>query len=308
MYSDQLHAPLTPDDQLFEPRAQRPDIPEPIHEVWGAPFAAVVLLQAISASKSEGSDRLAQVIRQDPLLAAHVLRLASENGTFQAESIAHAIENIQAERLQEFLHNALKCCKHDNFTPNFLSHIRAYSIRVADLAVKIGEHRHIKDTTADAFGNLVPLEDSIETLHTAALVHAVGEYFIHLNCHKEIVGQDDPPRLFSLKRRETMLRTAGISTSNAGASVLRHWGVHDVITELVDAHEVPFGEKSFSPLAAALQLAVWRVRCAELSYDWRRMAATYPDETGIAIGMDLETLSSIDGIRIADPTFAVSRR
>lgn len=130
---------------------------------------------------------------------------------------------------------------------------------------------------------------------TAGLIHMVGELVIHLGMPVEAVKLSAVIAPLQPKRARAENRFFGFNYADVGAGFAGRWQFPQPIVDAMQHQLAPFDSGVYEPLAGIVQLAAWRSRAHELQYDNGQLAVTFPDTTGLALGLD------IDMVLVHDP-------
>ena len=132
--------------------------------------------------------------------------------------------------------------------------------------------------------------------YTAGLLHAVGELVIHRSEAARIDSINVLSGPFDLRRLEFEMRLFGFTYAQVSAGLAKRWQLPDVLVEALCYHPNPLDNDSYEPLAAVLNLAIWRARAGEAQLNERELAVTYPGEIGMTLGLDIDTVLQQDPI------------
>lgn len=132
--------------------------------------------------------------------------------------------------------------------------------------------------------------------YTAGLLHAVGELVIHRAEAARINSINVLAGPFDLRRMEFEIRLFGFSYAQVSAGLAKRWQLPEVLVEALCYQSNPLDNDSYEPLAAVLNLAIWRARAGEARLNERELAVTYPGEIGMTLGLDIDTVLLQDPI------------
>lgn len=244
---------------------------------------AVALLTTELAQPEPSLRRMNQFLLTDPALAARVLREANARShplSGKIGSIPEAIVMLDAAQLRAFVGGAFLGTTSGSVPGVNLQHFWRYSINTARLARSLAGIVHRNQTVA----------------YTAGLLHGLGELVLHLRDPQGSRTASSIVAPLDLRRARVEKRTFGYSYATVSAALARQWHLPSVLVEALRYHGAPFDEEVYEPQAALLHLAVWRARAREAGFTPRELAATFPGEVGVALGMDIDTVLQQDPI------------
>ncbi|MFN7443621.1 MAG: HDOD domain-containing protein [Curvibacter sp.] len=126
--------------------------------------------------------------------------------------------------------------------------------------------------------------------YTVGLVHALGELVMHRGMPAEMERLSARVNVFSPRRARAEYQMLGYSYAQVGAGFARAWNLPDALVETLEHQDAPFQREGYEPMAGILHVASWRCRAHEMRYTERRLAVTFPDETALALGLDVSVV------------------
>lgn len=244
---------------------------------------AVALLTAELRHPEPSLRRINQFLSTDPALTARLLHEANAPAfglERQVSGVAEALVLLDMVQLRAIASSAIVGTTSGSVPGVNLQSFWRYSLNTARLARSLaGLVRH----------------DQIAA-YSAGLLHGLGEIVMHLldpQAMRKLAGLATP---LDLRRAKVEHRALGYSYAQASAGLARRWHLPQAITDALRYHDVPFANEVYEPLAGVLHLAAWRARALEAGLDQRALAATFPGEVGVALGMDIDTVLQQDPI------------
>ncbi len=215
------------------------------------------------------------LIGTDPALTARLLRLANSDffklsGRINSVSEALALLNLAQVHtmVQEAAaHASLKAVPVINLTQFW-----EYSLNVAKVSRSLAGL--VRQNQQAAF--------------TCGLIHAIGELAMHLAMPQEIAQLDTQMGPLDLRRAAAERHQFGYCYSNVGAGFAALWQFPQAMIDALEHQYAPFENNVYEPLAGVIHLATWRARGKEAGLSERRLAVTYPDGVGVALGLDID--------------------
>ncbi|WP_353234641.1 HDOD domain-containing protein [Diaphorobacter ruginosibacter] len=246
------------------------------------PRTVALLMSELVASEPLMA-RLNQLFGSDPGLAAMLLQRANDTRHGACREVAgvpQALALLPVAALRELVAAAPVGTAGRSVYGMDLPQFWRYSLNTARLA---------RSLAGIAFLN--PL-----AAYTAGLLHAVGELVIH-RCEGERIDSLNARRgPFSLRRCELERQEFGYCYAQVSAGLAKRWRLPQVLVETLCYQADPLDNESYEPLASVLHLAVWRARAREARLSERELAVTYPDEVGVTLGLDIDTVLQQDPI------------
>ena len=127
--------------------------------------------------------------------------------------------------------------------------------------------------------------------YTVGLVHALGELVMHRAMPAEMEQLNARVSVFSPRRARVEHRMLGYSYAQVGAGFARAWHLPAALVETLENQDAPFERDNvYEPMAGILHVASWRCRAHEMRYTESRLAVTFPDETALALGLDVSVV------------------
>ncbi len=254
------------------------------------PAAMTRVIQAFDAP-NPSTEALARDIADDPVLTMHLLRTANSAYFGLGRSVVTPLDAVRVLGFDKVrglaIGMALKSCFH-SIEERKLNAIWIVSLNAADVAMGIG--------------NLIGVDRG--TSYTAGLLHAVGMLVMSAAMPETMRALDDLSHPMAPARPRQELARFGYCYAQAGAVLLKHWGLPTRFVEAVDNQFAPLENDHHEILAAITSLAGWRARGEFCGLNEADMATSYPDEVGLMLGLDPDMmLAGIPGrqVRVAVP-------
>lgn len=244
---------------------------------------AVALLLSELGTPEPRLGRLNQLFGSDPGLAARLLQEAN-TPAFGAQrqicAIPEALALLGMGQLRALVAKALPGTTSHSVPGMNMQHFWRYSLGTAKLARLLA--------------GLV--QQNQGAAYTAGLLHGVGELLLH---------QADPERMRSLsavvppldlRRARVEQHLFGYCYARVSAGLAARWQLPQTVVDALQHHNAPFDNGVYEPLAAVLHLAAWRARAREAGLDEGALAAAFPGEVGVALGLDIDVVLQQDPI------------
>ncbi|MET1114672.1 MAG: HDOD domain-containing protein [Comamonas sp.] len=236
---------------------------------------AVALLSAELALPAPGLRRLAQLFAADPALTAQLLREANAP-LYQLPGriggIAEALVVVSPQRLQALV-SVARSSGGARAVPGIdLAAFWSYSLETARLA--------------RALATMVRYNPS--HAYAAGLVHGIGQWVIQLRAPQHAAALQVRSAPLALERAFEEQAAWGLAYPQVTAGLARQWQWPAALVDGLAQMQQPLQGAASEPLAGLLHLAVWRVRARLAALGERELAVTFPAETGLALGLDMD--------------------
>lgn len=249
---------------------------------------AVALLSAELALPAPGLRRLAQLFAADPALTAQLLMEANAplyQLSGRVGGIAEALVVIAPQRLQ-----ALVCAARTGTgaraVPGLdLPEFWRYSLRTARLARSLATMVRYNPSQA----------------YVAGLVHALGEWVIHLRAPQSAAAFNLRSAPLELERGRQQQLAWGFAYPQVTAALARRWQLPSALIDGLEQMHKPLNGQASEPLAGLLHLAVWSVRARRAALGERELAVLFPAEVGLSLGLDIDMVLQQDPIDWSRP-------
>ena len=246
------------------------------------PRTVALLMTELMAPEPHLS-RLSQLFSSDPGLAAALLCVA--NGErFGAHRLVMGVPQALALLPNSALRAVVAAAPVGTASRSVpgmnLQQFWRYSLETARLARSLAGIVHLNPMVA----------------YTAGLLHAVGSLVIHRSEADRINNINVLCGPFDLRRMEFEYRLFGFSYAQVSAGLAKRWKLPQVLVEALCYQGNPLDNDAYEPLAAVLNLAIWRARAGEAQLNERELAVTYPGEIGMTLGLDIDTVLQQDPI------------
>lgn len=246
---------------------------------------AVALLTAELARPDPSLRRVNRYFCIDPALAADLLREANAASCGlpgQVCGIAEALVLLDVAQLRAVVAQARVGIPSRSVPGIDLLSFWRYSLNTAKLAHTLAGL--VRQNQAAAY--------------SVGLLHGLGEIVLHLldphGSHDISTTKVAP---LHLRRAKSEQRAWGYSYAQVSAGLAaRLWHLPQALTDALQYHTAPFNGDVYEPLAGVLHLAAWRARACETGLGERELAATFPGEVGVALGMDIDMVLQQDPI------------
>ena len=244
------------------------------------PRAMTRVIQAFDAP-NPSTEVLARDIADDPVLTMHLLRAANSAYFGLGRTVITPLDAVRVLGFDKVrglaIGMALKSCFH-SIEERKLNAIWMVSLNAADVAMGIG--------------NLIGIDRG--TAYTAGLLHAVGMLVMSAAMPDTMRVLDDLSHPMAPARPQQERARFGYCYAQAGAVLLKHWGLPTRFVEAVDNQFAPLENDHHEVLAAVTSLAGWRARGEFCGLNEADMATSYPDEVGLMLGLDPDMM--LEGI------------
>ena len=243
----------------------------------------VALLIAELGRDEPNLRRVNQLVCSDPALAARVLACA--NGPeFEAQQqiagIPEALALLGTLQLRDLVGSAPLGTTSGSVPGMNLQHFWRYSVNTAKLARSLAGSVHQNQIAA----------------YTAGLLHGLGELVLHLVDPERTQSLNTLVSPLDIRRSKLEQRVFGYSYGHVSAGLAQRWQLPQVVVDTLNYQHSPFDNNAYEPLAGVLHLAAWRARAREVGLDDREMAVTFPDQVGLALGLDIDMVLQQDPI------------
>lgn len=235
----------------------------------------VALLMAELAQPQPALRRLNQLFGTDPALAARLLCLANSAqfaGPLQIASIPEALALVDMAQARDLVATALLGTASSSVPGIDMQQFCQHSVQTAKLARSLAGH----------------LRQSQGAAYTAGLLHALGELAIQRAdpTRARLLNTLVPP--LGLKRAALENKVLGFSFSRVIGALARQWRFPEAVVDAFEHLDAPFAADTYEPLAGIVHLAVWRVRTRAAGLSDAELAAGFPDQVGLPLGLDID--------------------
>ena len=243
----------------------------------------VALLIAELARDEPNLRRVNQLVGSDPALGAGVLACANGadfDARRQIAGIPEALALLGTLQLRELVGSAPLGTTSRSVPGVNLQHFWRYSLNTAKLARSLAGSVHQNQIAA----------------YTAGLLHGLGELVMHLADPERAQSLNTLVSPLDIRRSKLEQRIFGYSYGHVSAALAQRWQLPPVVIDALNHQHSPFDNNAYEPLAGVLHLAAWRARAREVGLDDREMAVTFPDQVGLALGLDIDMVLQQDPI------------
>lgn len=256
-----------------------------------APMAMTRVIRAFDEA-NPCADTLARDIGDDPVLTAQLLRSANSAYFGLRRTVVSPLDAVRVLGFDKVrglvMTAALKSCFH-TVEPRKMEAVWTVSLNAADVALTIGNLTGIDRATA----------------YTAGLLHAVGMLVMTAAMPDAMRALDGLSHPMAPARPALEKERFGYCYAQAGAVLLRHWGLPLRFIEAVEHQFSPLENDHHEVLAAVINLAGWRARGEFCKLNEADMSTSYPDEVGLMLGLDPDMmLAGIPGRKVREAELA----
>ena len=243
----------------------------------------VALLIAELAREEPNLRCVNQLVGADPALAARVLACANGpefESHRQIAGIPEALALLGTLQLRELVGSAPLGTTSRSVPGMNLQHFWRCSLNTAKLARSLAGSVHQNQIAA----------------YTAGLLHGLGELVIHLADPERAQSLNTLVSPLDMRRYKLEQRIFGYSYGHVSAALAQRWQLPQGVVDALNYQHSPFDNNAYEPLAGVLHLAAWRARAREVGLDEREMAVSFPDQVGLALGLDIDMVLQQDPI------------
>lgn len=244
----------------------------------------VALLMSELAQTEPHLRRINQLLGTDPALAARVLECANgpEFGAAQqVAGLAEALTLLDTSHLRTLVASAPLGSTLRSVPGVDLQQFWRISLTTAKLSRSLAGALHLPQAGA----------------YTAGLLHALGELVIHLAMPERAKSLNALVAPHDLRRARLEQRLLGFAYGQVGEGLARQWQLPALVVDAIGAQHAPFdNQKQADPLNGVVHLAAWRARALEAGLDECALAVSFPDQVGLALGLDIDMVLQQDPI------------
>ena len=219
--------------------------------------------------------KINQLISTDPALTTHVLQIANSEAFGLSGRISSVSEALAVLSLSQVHSMALAAASAASLkaVPGInLQKFWIYSRNVAKLSRTLAGL--VRQNQQAAF--------------TCGLIHAIGEWAIHIGMPDEAAVLDREVSSLDLGRAHAERISFGFCYAQVGAGLASQWHFPQPIVDALEHQYAPFEHDVYEPLAGVIHLATWRVRCKMAGLPDRVLATTYPGAVGEVLALDID--------------------
>ncbi len=188
------------------------------------PLLPGVAQEVMAASTDDGAKKLADIVRRDQAMAAHLLRMANSplyRGTDPIVSVQHAVSRLGTGRIRELA--MMVACQGRRFeAPGFETEVRSsfqHSLATALYAQEIARAKR----------------SNVEEAFLSGLLHDMGRPLLLQKC------VDIEARLHLGASRAEMLAVVDARHTEVGAKLAAHWALPERLVATVRDHHAADG-------------------------------------------------------------------
>lgn len=242
----------------------------------------VVALLLVELDRPEADlKRINQLIATDPALTTRLLQLA--NAPFfklcgKINSVSEALALLNLEQVRSMAQDAAQHASLKAVPGINLQQFWDYSFNVARVSRSLAGL--VRQNQQAAF--------------TCGMIHAVGELAMLTAMSAEIAPLNTEVGPLDLRRAKAERHKFGYCYATVGAAFAKRWNFPAAMIDALEHQYAPFDNRVYEPLAGVIHLAAWRARAKEAGLSERRLAVTFPDEVGVALGLDIDMVLQQD--------------
>ena len=243
----------------------------------------VALLMSELAHEEPNLRRVNQLFGSDPALAARLLETANSSafeGPREVAGVSEALALLGTSHLRKLVSTAPLGTTSRSVPGVNLQQFWRYSLHTAKFARSLAGSVHQNQAAA----------------YTAGLLHGLGELLIHLADPERVQSLNTLVAPLDLRRGKLETRIFGYCYGRVSAELAQRWQLPEVVVDALKYQNAPFENRAYEPLAGVIHLAVWRVRSHESGMDEKEMVVTFPDQVGLALGLDIDMVLRQDPI------------
>jgi HD-like signal output (HDOD) protein len=133
-----------------------------------------------------------------------------------------------------------------------------------------------------------------EVAFTVGLMHAIGQLVMHTRMPDEMQHIARVASTFDPLRLEVERRALGYTHADVGAMLASRWRFPPLFVTAIAGFPAPLASPTFEPMAALLQLAIWRARGEQNGDSDEQLASSMPAATAAAIGLSVESVLALE--------------
>jgi len=249
-----------------------------------APDAVLRLMAALDEPEST-ADQIVSEMTTDPVLTGHAIRAANSPLVSAGRRVMSPLDAVRMLGMDRVRALAVASALRGRFHvvgADKLDAVWSVSMLAADIAVALARLTGFNATAA----------------YTAGLLHAVGLFVMHAGMPEEMAALDALDSPLSPARPRLEMDRFGYCYAQAGAALLRTWGVPSRLADAVGNQFSPLDADHGEALAGIVSLAGWRARAEYLGMDHSMQVATYPDDVGLMLDLDHDMM--LNAVRSRD--------
>ena len=243
----------------------------------------VALLMNELAPEEPNLRRVSQLFAADPALAARLLEQANAaafGAQRQIAGISEALTLLDTAQLRVLVGTAPLGTAARSVPGVNLQQFWRYSLNTAKLARSLAGSVQQNQLAA----------------YTAGLLHGLGELVLHLSDPARVAQINTLVAPLDLRRGKLEQRIFGYCYGQVSAGLAQRWQLPEMVVDALNYLNAPFDHHAYEPLAGVLHLAAWRARAREVGLNEKELAVSFPDEVGLALGLDIDMVLQQDPI------------
>lgn len=251
--------------------------------VLPSPPRTVALLLNELVPEEPSLRRVTQLFAADPALAARLLEQANSaafGAQRQIAGISEALTLLNTAQLRMLVGTAPLGTASRSVPGLNLQQFWRYSLNTAKLARSLAGSVQQNQLAA----------------YTAGLLHGLGELVLHLADPARVAQINTLVAPLDLRRGKLEQRIFGYCYGQVSAGLAQRWQLPEIVVDALNYLNDPFDHDAYEPLAGVLHLAAWRARAREVGLDDKELAVSFPDEVGLALGLDIDMVLQQDPI------------
>ncbi|MDH4449594.1 MAG: HDOD domain-containing protein [Rhodoferax sp.] len=252
------------------------------------PKVVALLLNALQQAEID-LNHITRLISTDVALTVRLLQLANSDDFGQQGQIctvSEALALLDLVQVLQMAHAAAASASLQAVPGMQLPQFWAYSLNVARIARSLANHLRLNAQAA----------------YTVGLIHAIGELHLHAVLPDACVRLDAKVSPLGLQRAQAECKLLGYGYAHIGAGIARRAQFPAMMVDAIEHQFAPFDNQVYEPLAGIIHLAAWRARGWEAKLSMDRLAVSYPDSVGLALGLNIEAVIQQDPLTWASST------
>jgi HD-like signal output (HDOD) protein len=240
------------------------------------PRVIALALNELNADEPD-PEQVSTLLAKDPVMTVRLLKMAN-SARFQlrkpADTVAAAVALLGLRPVRDMTIEAAMTCAFRKVGGVDMKQFWRYSLDTARVTQLLTGRKAVSVSP-----------------YTVGLVHALGELVMHRAMPAEMDRLNGRVNVFSPRRARVEHQMLGYCYAQVGAGFARAWNLPAALVETLEHQDAPFERDDvYEPMAGILHVASWRCRAHEMRYTESRLAVTFPDETALALGLDVSVV------------------
>jgi HD-like signal output (HDOD) protein len=220
--------------------------------------------------------RVSSILGQEPVLTARILQVVN-SARFQLSrplgTVNEALAILGLGQVRDMVIEAATTSAFRKVGGVDMQQFWRYSLNTAKLTQRLTSTQRVSVSP-----------------YTVGLVHALGELVMHRGLVQEMEHLNRRVNVFAPDRAQAEHELLGYSYAQVGAGFARAWHLPVELVETLEYHDAPFKRYGYEPMAGILHVAAWRCRAYEMGYTEKELTVTFPDQTALAVDLDLSVV------------------